>query len=503
MRTLPSLKTSISTSAGSELNFIVTDTDATPIRMQLRNRGGHDARDFFAYVTFGESMVVANSPGNCSESQQPAADAGVDRPGANSRRRQRFTAVTSRSVRANQTRNFNFEIRKNPNANVDDDLTLRADVIGEITLNDGTLLTFPTVQTRGDGITDRANNYSIDSVRARVIGYNLTKEQQGTCSENNPPPNEPGPRSADRRGMRIPHRVGWLVRLPDAGLGLHRSCIDMQVVDNLPNGQGWISATDPFASGYSTGQIQGVSLNPPPQPLDEAPFDWTHNQNDPAERITVKDHWFRVDTTTRLLNDPQDQSAPPNQHANPSRNVLTSSFDGVFMNPLTSEEEVYTFDTGTVGYPPEFRRAVDLTVTEPNIIITKEVCNETDLSAIGPSCSNFQPLVDDGDAFDTYVFKRDQSRTRQRPGGVTRAPAYDVTVFSDLDSSDLSCTSIRFDADGLDNDGDGEIDEAGGEGSIVPDNITRDSRPRYTAANYYGVPRIAMRCYAIDAGARR
>ena len=152
----------------------------------------------------------------------------------------------------------------------------------------------------------------------------------------------------------------------------------MQVVDKLPNGQGYISSTDPFAPGYSTGQILGVSLNPPPQPLDEAPFDWTHNQNDPAERITVKDHWFRVDTTTRLLNDPIDVSSAPNQHAAPSRNILTSTFDGVFMNPLTNQEEVYTFGPSTTGYPPEFRRRVDLTVTEPNIIVTKEVCNETD-----------------------------------------------------------------------------------------------------------------------------
>ena len=55
-------------------------------------------------------------------------------------------------------------------------------------------------------------------------------------------------------------------------------------------------------------------------------------------------------------------------------------------------------------HTPEFRRRVDLTVTEPNLIVTKEVCNETDYG-IGPACTNFLPLVDDGDAFDTYVFR--------------------------------------------------------------------------------------------------
>ena len=71
-------------------------------------------------------------------------------------------------VRANRQRNLDFRVRKNPDANVDDDLTFRADVIGEITLSDGTPFWFPTPQPRGDGITDRANNYSIDAVRARA-----------------------------------------------------------------------------------------------------------------------------------------------------------------------------------------------------------------------------------------------------------------------------------------------------------------------------------------------
>ena len=87
---------------------------------------------------------------------------------------------------------------------------------------------------------------------------------------------------------------------------------------------------------------------------------------------------------------------------------------------------------------------------------------------IGPACSNFLPLVDDGDAFDTYVF-RVTVTNEAAANGVARAPAYDVTVFSDMDPSD--CVYIDpLDADGLDNDGDGEIDEAGGEGRIVPDN---------------------------------
>ena len=87
--------------------------------------------------------------------------------------------------------------------------------------------------------------------------------------------------------------------------------------------------------------------------LVEGPFDWTHNQNN---RITDLDNWFRVDATTRLLNDPIDTRAAPNVHAAQSRNVMTSSFDAIFMNPLTNSEETHTLGTSTVGYPPAFRR---------------------------------------------------------------------------------------------------------------------------------------------------
>ncbi len=458
--------------SGNELNFILTDDDVLPLRVQLRNRGGHDADDYFAYVTFGDAMTVQSSPSACNEVTNPPPMPVWTDPVTLPASATVFQCDVG-VVQANRTRNLDFRVVKNPNA-VDDDLTFRADVIGEIDLTDGTLLTFPTVQVRGDGVLDRANNYSIDTVRARIIGYNLYKTQLGTCSENNPPPNNPDVEI--QIGEECEFRIqsgGWFGFLTPGYDYIELQ--DMQVVDNLPNGQGFISATDPFAPGNSTGQILGVSLNPPPQPLEEAPFDWTHNQDDPAERITVKDHWFRVDTTARLLNDPVDLSSAPNQHAAPSSNILTSTFDGVFMNPLTNQEEVYTFSPSTTGYPPEFRRRVDLTVTEPNIIVTKEVCNET-IYGTGTSCSNFLPLVDDGDAFDTYIF-RVTIENEAASGGVPRAPAYDVTVFSDMDPSDFIYIQ-PFESDGLDNDGDGEIDEAGGEGQIVPDNLTKEnSRP--------------------------
>ncbi len=464
---------------GSELVFILTNTDVLPLTVELRNNGGHDADDYFAYVTFGEAMVVQNVPSSCSVTANPPAMPVWKLPVALPPTASVYLCDPG-VVRVGRTRRLRFEVAKNPDANADDDLTFRADVIGEITLSDGTPLWFPTPMPRGDGITDRANNYTIDALRARVVGYNLLKSQLGVCSENNPPPGDPD--SDIQIGEECEFHVesgGWF-GFQTPGF-TYIAVQDIQVVDQIPNGQGYISSTDPFGPGMSTAQVQNVSLNPPPVPLAEDWFDWTHNTIVPAERITEKDHWFRVDVTTRLLNDPIDVSAPPNEHADLSTNILASTFEAVFYNPLTDLEEVYSLSSSTIGYPPEFRRRVDLTVTEPRLILTKEVCNETIYGA-GPSCSNFVPLADDGDAFDTYIYRINVANEASA-GGVTRAPAYDITVTSDTDPTDLIYVD-PLDTDGLDNDGNTEIDEAAGEGQIVPDNTVQVGSPAQIIASY-------------------
>jgi len=465
--------------SGSELVFILTNTDVLRLTAELRNRGGHDADDYFAYVTFGAAMQVQNAPNNCSVTSNPPPMPEWQTPVGIPP-----TATVYRCdagvIPANRTRRFNFDVVKNPDLAADDDLTFRVDVIGEITLSDDTPLWFPTPTPRGDGITDRANNYTIDAIRARVVGYNLLKNQQGICTENNPPPGSPDLEVQIGEECEFFVESGGWFGFQTPGF-TYIAVQDIQVVDQIPDGQGYISSTDPLGPGMSTAAIQGVSLNPPPLPLSENPFDWTFNTVVPAERITEKDHWFRVDVTTRLLNDPIDNSAPPNQHADQSRNVLTSTFEAVFYNPLTDLEELYTLGPSTVGFPPEFRRRVDLTVTEPNLIVEKEVCNET-IYGVGPGCSNFVPLADDGDAYDTYVY-RVTVRNEDAAGGVTRAPAYDVTVTSDTDPTDLIFVD-PLDADGLDNDGNTEIDEVAGEGQIVPDNTVLVGSPAQIITAY-------------------
>ncbi len=463
---------------GGELIFILTNTDVLPLRVDLNNNGGHDADNYFAYVTFGEAMTVQTAPGSCTLETNPPPQPVWTDPVVLPTSATVYRCSPGR-IGPHSTRSLDFEVVKNPGA-IDDDLTYRVDVIGEITLSDGTLLTFPAPTNRGDGVLPRANDYTVDTLWSRVVGYNLVKTQQGICTENNPPPGSPD--ALIQIGEECEFHIesgGWF---GFETLGFDYIAVqDIQVIDNIPDGQGYISSTDPFAPGYSTPEIKNAVLNPPPLPLDEAAFDWTHNSDVVNERIFEKDHWFRVDVTTRLLNDPQDQRAPPNVHAAQSRNVLTSNFQAVFLNQLTGAEQIYDLDPNTFGYPPEFRRRVDLAVTEPRLTVVQEVCNETIYGA-GPACSNFVPLADDGDAYDTYIY-RVTVANEAAAGGVNRAPAYDVTVTTDTDPSDLVIVD-PLETDGLDNDGNAEIDEAAGEGQIVPDNIFLNGTPAQIITDY-------------------
>ena len=464
---------------GSELVFILTNTDTLTLTAQLRNNGGHEADDYFAYVSFGNAMSVQTAPGSCSVTTNPPPMPVWQDPvsiPASATVYQCDPGV----IPPNATRSLSFDVVKNLDPAADDDLTFRVDVIGEITLNNGTPLWFPTPTVRGDGLTDRANNYTIDALRARVVGYNLLKSQLGNCSENNLPPLNPDIEVQIGEECDFHIESGGWFGFDTPGF-TYIAVQDIQVVDQIPDGQGYLWSNNPLDPGYSTAAILGVTLNPPPPPLSENWFDWTFNTDDPAERITVKDHWFRVDVKTRLLNDPLDNSAPPNEHAANSRNVLSSTFVAVFFNPLTSLEELYTLGPSTIGFPPEFRRRVDLTVTEPNLILVKEVCNET-IYGVGPGCTNFAPLVDDGDAFDDYIF-RITVTNEAAASGTTRAPAYDVTVTSVTDPTDL-ITVYPLETDGLDNDGNTEIDEVAGEGQIVPDNTILNGTPAEIIAAY-------------------
>lgn len=465
--------------AGSELVFILTadPNQRLPLVVNLTNNGGHDAADYVAYVTFGPTMDVVTVPGGCGLTSNPPPHEEWRQPAAIPLGAAVYLC-TGPPIAPGQQVPLTFEVIKSQDAAdlLADDLTFRADTVGEITLSDGTPLSFPTpINPRADGGNDSANNYSLDALRARVLGFNLLKTQIGNCSENNPPPATPD--TLVQIGEECNYHIeagGWFgFKTPGFTL---IAVQDIRVDDQLPDGQGYISSTDPAVT--STGAIAAIALNPGGlQPLDEvaAPdwMNWTFNWGD-ALRIDEKDHWFRVDVTARLLNDPVNTRAAPNLHAAASTNVLNSYFQAIFENDVTGLYESFPLGPGTVGYPRLGERSFDLTVTEPNLVVVKQVCNES-LYGVGPGCTNFVPLADDGDAYDPYIYRLTVTNEAS-DSGVGRAPAYDVTVTDVLDVSDLAYV-LPFPGDGLDNDGDGASGEAGNADGTISNNTVKDGVP--------------------------
>ncbi len=477
--------------------FILTNdpTQQLTLPVQVTNNGGHDAGDYHVFVTFGATMDVVGAPAGCSLVKSPSATPSSPDEWQPSPRqvwvKDQATPIAIPStatvyectspavISPGQSVTYNFNVIKTSDVGriAVDDLTFRADVIGEVNLYDGTPLWFPSPVIRPDGLTDPANNYSLDAIWARVIGFNLKKNQSGTCSENNPPSFDGNGYEEVQIGEECTFHIetgGWFgFQTPGYA---YIAVQNIDVVDEIPDGQAYISSTDPQSQSTPLIGINGdMSLNPVDLTApDERWFDWRFNVAD-ADRIEVADEWFRIDVTTRLLNKPIDTRAAPNVHAADSFNVLNSTFDATFSNLNTGGIETYPLGPGAIGYPNEPIRRVDLRVTEPNILVTKQVCNET-LYGSGTGCSNFVDLADDGDTQDSYIYKVTLTNETSS-AGITRAPAYNIVSTDVLDSSDMMYV-VPFNSDGLDNDGDGLIDGADtdGEGSIS-DNVVQNGTP--------------------------
>ncbi len=484
----------------SDALFILTNDPGTPLDLNvlLTNNGGHDADDYTAYITLGQAMTAQLPyPAGCvATSNLPphptwnkpvpipntaavfACDRGVIAPGA--------------------TETVTFTVIKAPVSPVpDDDLTFRADVIGEVTLFDGTALTFPTPPTLTDtdpaATPQLANNYTLDAIRSRVLGFNLVKSAW-YCAEDGQP--EPGPPAAmlspapgapntptltgnlnSQIGEDCSYRIesgGWFGFLTP---GFTLIAVEnVAVTDDLPDGQGFIPfGASPF-NFTSTLGISPVGANggAGTTPLDETDITWNFNAS--GSGIIIKDEFFRVDFKTRLLNDPVDLAYPvpggyaPNLHGNLSTNIARTSFDAVF-NSASGNVTINVDDaSGVPGYPVPAVRTVDLTDVEPNLIVTKQVCNES-LNGFGPTCNGgvFADSVNDGDTNDSYIYRITLTNETSAP---IRSPAYNVISTDTLDPSGLMLV-VDFTIDGLDNDGDGLTDalDLNGEGTITGNTV--------------------------------
>ena len=496
----------------SDALFILTNDPGTPLNLNvlLSNHGGHDANDYTVYVTLGQAMTAQLPlPPGCTATSNPPPQPVWNQPAFIPASAAVF-ACNRGTIAPGATETITFSVIKAAGA-VDDDLTFRADVVGEVTLFDGTPLTFsgtptspnltPPSLTNTTPNQQLANNYTLDGVRSRVLGFNLVKNAwyctEDGLSQPSPPSNILSPTGAPN----IPTMTGNLnsqigedcaYRIESGGwfgfLTPGFTLIEVQnvaVTDDLPPGQGFISFSSGSAYNFSsTTNISAPSISGGTSPLD--PTDITWNFNAAGNGIQIKDEFFRVDFKTRLLNDPVDLAYPvpggysPNLHGNTSENIARTSFDAVF-NSVSGNVTINVNDTaGIPGYPAPAVRTVDLTEVEPNLIVTKQVCNES-LHTPGPGCGAFADTVSDGDTNDSYIYKITLTNEVSSP---TRSPAFNVISTDTLDSSDLMKV-VDFSHDGLDNDGDGMVDEAD-EATLfasIPDNTIGNGIPAVITVN--------------------
>jgi len=443
--------------------YIIRDTGTTNMPVLISNSGDHTATDFYAYVTFGAAMEVVGVPPVCQPADNPPLhpDTGQQVPiwsdpdtiPASADEIYLCSDTTGMgSIPGGQSRTLTFEVQKHPNAqNRDDDLTFRVDVVGEVALANGESLQFPAPQSNPDTTPQlpQANNYTLDAVRARVLGFNLLKEQIG-CTELN----EAGfPIENIIIGEECQFEIyagGWFgFETPGFSL-IEVNNID--VVDDIPGGQGYIDhnprgcaeVTPPIPDwnpanciGISGDFVEGGGLN---QPLDETDLQW----NNPGT-VDERNRWFLADMTTRLLNAPMDTVALPNEHLTPSIDFGRANFTAVFDTQTIPVSE----NEGIPGYPPIEDWREELTITEPDFTIEKTVCNETAAGTCDPG--DFSATTT-GTRFDSYIYKITVTN-----GAAPRAPGFDLVVTETLDALKQMCVE-PFANDGLDNDGDGPAD---------------------------------------------
>ncbi|RKZ69131.1 MAG: hypothetical protein DRQ44_03410, partial [Gammaproteobacteria bacterium] len=432
--------------------------------------------------SFGEAMTIVNPANGCSITSNPPPRSVWDLPDIIPQGPPAPAVVyecTGPPIGPGQTVRLTFTATQNLTP-LSDDLTFRADVIGEITLADGTPLTFPTplttTTTPSAQIDNAVNNYTLDTVRSRVLGFNLTKVVPGNCSEDNPPPIA---NSNITIGEDCTYHIesgGWFgFKTPGFALIEVNNVV---VTDDFLGSQGYIKHNFTLTSKITPPVINaGAGSNP----LENTDITWAFNP--PGQGILIRDELFQVDVTTRLLNDPVDTVTAPNIHAGISTDIARTSFDAIFEDTAGNRIKIPVDDIVNVppGYPVEALRRVDMTVTEANLLVTKQVCNES-LNGAGPNCNAgvFADSVRDGDTNDSYIYKIVLTN-EAGSSGVQRAPAYDVISTDILDISDLMLV-VDFAGDGLDNDGDGAIDEAD-EGSIS-DNIVDNAAPAEITFSY-------------------
>ncbi|WP_444884444.1 isopeptide-forming domain-containing fimbrial protein [Microbulbifer sp. PSTR4-B] len=495
--------------------YIVRDSGTSELTVDVTNNGGHDADNYDVYVTFGEAMRVLSNDRACTPVGQPNPGTVPAHPLWNQPDFLPASAAVYRCtsldgvIEPGRTERIIFQVEKNHSA-TDDDLTFRADVVGEIALSDGTPLYFPNPAVLNETTPQKqlANNYTLDGMRARVMGFNLIKERSDQCNELTSEVAFPNSSVLIGEECRFEIQAGGWFGFDTPGFTLIE-VRDIDVRDDLPDGQGYIAdapltcadVTLPHPVSQAncvvipSGDIVetgGLNI-----PLSEADFLW-----DVTSKITLRDRWFLADMTTRLLNDPVDtENTDPNQHANPSTDYARAQFTAVFDTETIVVDNYNTsgiftnidgVPTTVPGFPDITEWSETVTVSEPHIEVEKKVCNEN-LYGIGTSCTNFVDFTNEGHRDQTYIFRLTLTN-RTADSGVNRAPAYDLVITDTLDPSGQMCVQA-LSSDGLDNDGDGSAETNNGDDGWVGTTTGANNYSEASHCSSGGTPAIVTFSY--------
>jgi len=373
-----------------DLDIVILDPQARIVDVggnesflvKVENRGESTAKNGLLTVTIGNGWS-GTLPGGCAGSI----------PGTVA------CALPDINPGANHMTTFNLTVDNDQNS-----LTFHAQVDGNIV----------------NGIdADTGDNYSLDTQRARVIGYSLTKNLQ-SCSE------------ADSPNPTVWVGEDCIFRVDAKWFGGGGDAISNAVVtDVLPPGQGYVSHTLATGDGFIAGALDGAS----PAPVASGVLTW-----EIPDFNTIAGHQtFRADVVVRTLNEPVNSDAAPVDHGT----ILTNSVDGSFSFQGVS------FNSGINGFPAPAGREQTITVSTPVISIDKQVRNVTQAGSFADTAQ--------GDAGDIFEYRLVVSN------GAGRAAAYNLVVTETLPAK---MNLQTFAADGIDNDQDGAIDEGGsGEGN--------------------------------------
>lgn len=471
------------------LLYILSDPTATQaLSVVVTNNGGHDATDYDTYVTVGKGIDPGTLPAGCSRIDGPdgsandnlvfPAELALLPPAFTPEDSRTYRCVTDDPLAPGATNTFDFTVQRTVPLGTSGDLTFRADVLGASALSDGS----PPPDRGAAGYP----YYSKDNILARIIGFNLRKNRLGDCSEENPPASA-GVANRVLIGEECTFRIEaeWFgfatpgfgnieirnARIYEGQTGGNPPPVeaDPAGTPNLPpalNGQGLVGITF-----NNTPAVSVAEQNPPaPGSLAETGLAWRLQNITPV--LGNSEESFIADLTFRTLNDPVNSSAAPNVHAANRVDEVHARFDVFF----TMSGQSFTFNESSDGYPPQSLRDESVRIIEPNVTLTKEVCNESLSITVNPAnsgaaCAPFVslPAMVSGDSDDTFIYRL-RLVNENTSGGFQRAPAFDVAIDDTMDATDQAAP-LDFATDGLDNDGDSLIDAADTDGEGTVDDL--------------------------------